>query len=157
MIYSKNFLTIFQESKCIPPSPRRSKYSSESISKDLFSSFTLARTGVHNVWKKWVQILVDFLRGTERTKENEESSNIENIIQGEVKVFALANLLFGNPLIDLSDYCKRGRIPEYIRSDKPITVREVDVLRKNLLSKWLRGCLDQERKKKGKNLQGISN
>jgi len=113
-------------------------------SKSSLTYFNLDPQKIFAVWKNIVQLLIDTKINIEGLNERIKES-IEKL-ENEAEIWALINCLFGDPKTDLSEYLKSKRFSEYnIRSARPLSELEINILRKNQLINWLKICTHSEK------------
>ncbi len=120
-----------------PPEPRPN-----SKRPNLLCHSIQAQT-VPGIWRKFVQVLVDSSDGFADVGPISEAE-IKPRLRAEAEIFALLNLLFGDPQVDLSNYLKTKRVLEYApKKPRKLSEIEINVLRKNLLSNWIQNSLEE--------------
>jgi len=93
-------------------------------------TYSLQPQDIPSMWKSFVQYLIE--------AKFENGEEIGEKLQTEAEIWALINSLFGDPQIDLSSYIKEKKFSKYNVNDRELVNAELNVLRKNLVSNWLK-------------------
>ena len=100
---------------------------------ELFAFSLPSPESIPALWKQFVQILTD--------ARQQLDPLITQKLDVEADIWSLMNCLFGNPLIDLSTYRQQHKFVECLKPGKNLSLPLIEVLRKNLLSSWIRNSI----------------